>query len=153
MTLATTSRIARRQVEPKIGKDIERIVSFVLQGGNHTRAEIAKATGIPLQTVCARTRDILDAEYPRLRELQPRDCKVTGNPSKPLTKVAPQGPTPLDLADHPRTKVGQREDHPASAAPDEGTPVYDKNGKLLYFAYGQGPGWPMDQDHLHKRTR
>lgn len=100
--IAETSRVARHQVEESggISAGCRRVMLFLHREPEQafTRAEIARGSGMPLQTVCARVRDLLDDELPRIEELAPRACKVTGNPSKPIRVAAPST-TPRRMAD------------------------------------------------------
>ena len=50
---------------------------------DHTRAEIAKGTGLLLQSVCGRVRELLDAQT--IQEAQARPCRESGRSAHPLS--------------------------------------------------------------------
>ena len=149
---ADTSRAALESVEESGGRvdGCKRVMLFLHRYPNEsfTRAEIARGTGMKLQTVCARVRDLLDESYPKIYELPARPCKVGGNASKPLRIAEPKAaPAPVQVS------TGML---PVAAEQLIQGYAKDKNGKdcpLPYVAVGFSPGWPPDQDNLHRKYK
>jgi hypothetical protein len=162
MTLAATSRAARAELDKTGGlaQGRARVLDWLRSHPREdfTRAEIAKGANMFLQTVCGRVRDLLDEPEPLIKELSARCCRVNGRPSKTL-QIKPAAPGTARNGESANPLA-------ASVAPDEcaalpplsstrprEAAVYDRNGKLLCYAIGYGPGWPIDQDHLHRGKR
>lgn len=71
---------------------------------------------------------------------------------QPLQDSRDAAPTPAGPVVGANDTAGNsKEIAAADAAPER--PVYDKNGELLCYAVGVGPGWPPDCDAEYKRWR
>ena len=59
-----------------------RVMDVIRPGLDFTRAEIAHAAGVPLQSVCGRVNELVTAG--RLENGPRRICSRTGNPANPV---------------------------------------------------------------------
>jgi hypothetical protein len=124
MTVASTSIAARRSLEEQGGLSAgcQQVMLWLFkqpEGQSFTRAEIAQGAGMKLQTVCARVRDLLDEERPRIEEVGTRDCRVNGGPSKTIRPTQPKAaaqPSTATARGVP-SQEGARQGEVAPAAP------------------------------------
>ena len=65
-----------------------RVMAVIKEGRDYSRAEIAKASGLPLQSVCGRVNELLTAK--RLEHGPRRECAITQNTVNPVRLPARQ---------------------------------------------------------------
>lgn len=82
-------------------------------GSRFTRAEIAQKMGIPLQSCCGRTNELLKLGY--LRELPSVRCPVTGNPAHQLQVTGEN--CGLPASSNPPLQSNAVVAHPSTAQP------------------------------------
>lgn len=95
--IADTSRDNYREHRDsgKLGEQQRKLmVWFHVEQGEHTRSEIALATGMRLSSVCGRINELIALGY--LTEAARRPCMVTGKSAHPV-KIPPRQ-IPLELA-------------------------------------------------------
>lgn len=89
MTARDTSVDAYHGLGPKLGQQAARIVSHVTAyGGDFSRTELSRATGISINAVCGRINELVTAGV--LVESEPRQCSVTGKRVHPVMLPAVQ---------------------------------------------------------------
>lgn len=92
MTVATTSIQAYNQMKDSgnLGKQKRLVLAVIRPGLQYTRSELAAFTGLPINCICGRVRELLDEE--RLVEAnRPRVCSVTGHTAKTVRLPEPDG--------------------------------------------------------------
>lgn len=85
MSAAETSVIAHREhaASGAMGRQARQIYDFVRErGGDWSRKEISRATGIELSAVCGRVNGLVAVGL--LDEYQQRPCRVTGRTIAPV---------------------------------------------------------------------
>ncbi len=84
MTARTTSIKALHELQAsgKGGIQRARILRALLQRKDMTRREIQRATGIDINAVCGRVRELIDVGA--ARETEARRCRVTGKTAAPV---------------------------------------------------------------------
>ena len=81
--MATTSLEAYRSHSVRaLSAGQRRVMDVIRPGLDFTRAEIAKASGAPLQSVCGRVNELVNAV--QLENGPRRICSITGNPANPV---------------------------------------------------------------------
>lgn len=129
-----------------------------------TRKELAQAMGWEINRITGRVLTLIERGF--LLELKERRddafLLTINDSSKPLRLTRPKAPAPAPAL------TGESAPSAASVATDMRGPsfppfnappaaealihTWNAQGKpFSYVAVGYGPGWPEDQDHLHKR--
>lgn len=82
MTVAFTSRLAYDELKDSgnLGKQKRAVLAAVRPGLFYTRSELSELTGLPINCICGRVRELLDEG--RLEEGKARQCSVTGHTAK-----------------------------------------------------------------------
>ncbi len=65
------------------GAQCEHIVGYLFEHPPRTRAEISRGTGIAINAVCGRVRELMDGGA--LNENAPRPCSTSGRMAHPVT--------------------------------------------------------------------
>lgn len=83
--VADTSLMAYHAMAPReLSASQSRVMDVVQAGKSYSRAEIAKATGMPLQSVCGRVNELIAAK--RLEHGPQRQCSVTNKTINPVRR-------------------------------------------------------------------
>lgn len=156
-----TSLAALSQVDLQAQEtELMRLIRYHYQVGKFTRKELASRTGWTINVICGRVFTLVKkgllTEYPQTRDgahllsvsaapatlakvesaIPPAEHSASGKLVPSLT-IAPAPPVAAEFRPHERLIHTHKKD---------GTP-------FSYTAVGIGPGWPPDQDHLHRGRR
>lgn len=83
--VAETSLMAYHAMAPRdLSASQARVMAAVHPGQSYSRAEIAQATGMPLQSVCGRVNELIAAK--RLEHGPQRQCSITKKTINPVRR-------------------------------------------------------------------
>lgn len=90
MTVADTSLDAyRAHTARDLTEGQARVMAYIRPGVDFTRSEIAQSIGMPLQSVCGRANELVEAK--KLEHGPRRNCSITGNGANPVRLPVKQG--------------------------------------------------------------
>lgn len=123
------------------------LIRYHYQLGKFTRKELSARTGWTINVICGRVHSLIEkgalTEYGQTRDgghllslAQPTSAAPAPAPAAGVTPLSP-----VPAAAEPRPHEQLIHTHKR-----DGTP-------FSYTAVGFGPGWPPDQDHLHRGRR
>lgn len=82
MTVAETSIAAYNGLKDSgsLGKQKRQVLAAILPGARYTRSELSDITGLPINCVTGRVRELIDEG--RLEDCVPRQCRITKHTAK-----------------------------------------------------------------------